>query len=132
MAQKRIIPSQVYQPGDYAYELNTLPGNSAGCRLEFTRENWPAGIVAHIDAWMSRDNGATWLHVQGGDFTGGTAYDKQGNIRLVDTMVFTWPGEAGPNGRVTLKGSDVKMTATVYQAMQTQITIESITSTAGG
>lgn len=131
MAQSRIIPSTLYQPGNYEYELNQLPGNSEGAKLIFTRESWPSGLCAHINTWMSRDNGATWLHVMGGDLHGGTIYNKDGSIAAESYMLWTWPGEAGPNGRVILRGSDVKFTAIVYQAMQTEITIRSITSTAG-
>jgi hypothetical protein len=46
-------------------------------------------------------------------------------------MRFTWPGEAGPNGRVMLKGDDIKITANVLQTFTTGITLNSISTTAG-
>lgn len=133
MAQTKTIPEREYTPGTYEVELNTLPGNSAGAEFIFTRPaglpGTPETILAQVDVYFSRDNGATWAHLMGGGFPGGVLYNKDGTVATTSNMLITWPGEAGPNGRVALKGSDVKVVATVYQTFRTSITVNSITST---
>lgn len=131
MAQSITVPLREYTPSNYEVELNTLPGNSEGARISISRSEVGGltGVLARIDVYQSLDNGATWLHVMGGNFDGGVLLDKQGNPLTHSTFLFTWAGEAGPNGRVKLKGSDVKIVAQVFQTFSTAITIESITST---
>lgn len=130
MPQSKTVPLREYLPGTYEVELNTLPGNSEGAELIFSRPaDMPVGQLAQVDAYMSRDNGATWGHLMGSQLSGGILYNKDGTVATESKMMFTWPGEAGPNGRVTLKGSDVKLVAVVYQTFSTEITLNSITST---
>lgn len=130
MAQTRTIPLREYTPGTYEIELNTLPGNSEGAEIYFSRPvDMPVGQLAQIDVYMSRDNGATWGHVMGSQLSGGIIYNKDGTVAQFSKMLFTWPGEAGPNGRVMLKGSDVKVIAVVFQTFSTEVTLNSITST---
>lgn len=132
MAQNRIIPPTEYAPGFYEIELNQLPGNSIGAEIIFTRPaDMPAGNLAEINVYMSRDNRVTWLHVMGTTLSGGVIHNKDGSIATTSTMRFTWPGEAGPNGRVMLKGDDIKITANVLQTFTTGITLNSISTTAG-
>ena len=130
MAQTITVPLREYTPGTYEVELNTLPGNSEGARILLSRDQVAglSGVLAHIDVYMSQDNGATWTHVQSGDFSGGELI-RNGQVLTHSTMLFTWPGEAGPNGRVMLRGSDVKIIALVFQPFSTEVTIESINST---
>ncbi len=130
MAESKTVPLREYTPGTYDVELNTLPGNSEGAEFLFSRPaDMPAGQLAQIDVYMSRDNGATWLHVMGSQLSGGVIYNKDGTVATESKMLFTWPGEAGPNGRVMLKGSDVKVIAVVSQTFSTAITVNPITST---
>ena len=56
-----------------------------------------------------------------------TSHD--GSVALTSYGSFTWPGEAGPNGRVQLKGSDILVRAVVFQTFRTSVTINSISST---
>ena len=133
MAQSKVVPLREYAVGTYEVELNTLPGNSEGAEIIFTRAGFPgtsADKLAQIDVYMSRDKGVTWGHVMGNSIPGGVVYQKDGvTPRTTSNMLFTWPGEAGPNGRVKLKGSDVKIVAQVFITFSTQITLNSITST---
>lgn len=130
MAQSITVPLTEYTPGTYEVELNTLPGNSEGARISFSRSEVGGltGILARIDVYQSLDNGVTWLHVQGGSFGGGVIL-RNGVPLTHSTFLFTWAGEASPNGRVMLKGSDVKVIAQVFQTFSTVVSIESITST---
>lgn len=130
MAQTKTIPLREYAPGTYEIELNTLPGNSEGAEFLFSRPaDMPVGRLAQIDVYMSQNNRNIWTHVMGTQLNGGVIYNKDGTVATSSKMLFTWPGEAGPNGRVTLKGSDVKVIAEVFITFSTEITLNSITST---
>lgn len=140
MAQNISIPEMEFSPtgtyppggtpGVYIVELNTLPGNSEGAEYSMTRvPTNPEGLLAHIEFEFRQSNSSPWQHLMGVDFHGGTILDKQGNVLTVSRGLVTWPGEAGPNGRVMLKGSDVRIVATVSQTFRTAVTINSISST---
>ena len=130
MAQSRTIPPTLYNPGTYEVELNALPGNSIGAEIIFTRPpDMPEGALAQIDVYMSRDNRTTWQHIMGGQLSGGILLNKDGTTATTSKLLFTFPGEAGPNGRVMLKGDDIKIVAVVHQTFTTGITLNSITST---
>lgn len=130
MPQSITVPETTYNVGFHEVVLNSLPGNSEGARIRFTRTaqvEAAVGDLAEINVFMWL-NGA-WAHVMGSTLSGGAMTDRVGNPLTESVMAFTWPGEAGPNGRVKLKGSDVKIEANVFQALTTAVTIESITST---
>jgi len=130
MAQSKTLPPTEYTPGFYEVELNALPGNSIGAEIIFTRPaDMPAGQLALITVYMSRDNGVTWNELMSSTLGGGVTYKKDGTVATTSMMMFTWPGEAGPNGRVMLKGDDIKITAQVYQTFTTGITLNSISTT---
>jgi len=134
LPERQFSPTNTYPPGGqagiYIVELNTLPGNSAGAELIFTRvATNPDGILAYIDIQYRVSNVSPWQSLIGVNFDGGTLYDKAGNVMTKSTALVKWPGEASPNGRVALKGSDVRVVATVYQTFRTSVTVNSITST---
>jgi len=130
MAQSKTVPLREYTPGTYEVELNTLPGNSEGAEFLFSRPtDMPVGQLAQVDVYMSQNNRGTWTHVMGTQLSGGIIHNKDGTVATESKMLFTWPGEAGPNGRIALKGSDVKVVAVVFQTFSTAVTVNSITST---
>lgn len=127
MAQRIDVPEQTYPPGTYGpVELRTLPGNAEGFKITFTRVAWPVGHCLTVVTEWSRDNGATWEEIRRTTFSGGDLIGRDGLPKLTSSLSQTWPGEAGPNGRVALKGSDVRVTALVAQTLTTAITVEAI------
>jgi hypothetical protein len=132
MAQTRTIPEAEYAPGTYEFELNTLPGNSIGVEFILTRvPTNPEGLLATIEVFFRRSNSDPWVSLWGpNDFVGGSLFNKDGSLATTSSGGFTWPGEAGQDGKpVRLKGSDVKFRAVVFQTFRTAITINSISST---
>lgn len=128
MAQTITIPSTLYQPGTYGpFELRQLPGNAVGFRVTFTREAWPEGNVLRVITEWSRNNRASWEPIRDTTFAGGIAIGRDGQPVLTSSITQYWPGENDGTGRrQILRGSDVRITASVAAALQTAVTIEAL------
>ena len=126
----RTVPEATYPPGTYGpVELTTLPGSSEGFRITFTRVAWggtTSDLALTVVTEWSRDNGASWQEIRRTTFPGGVVLGRDGQPVTTCGLSQTWPGEAGPNGRVKLRGSDVRVTAIVAQTLTTAITLEAI------
>lgn len=141
LPETELSPTGTYPPGNtpgvYEVELRTLPGNSIGAEIIFTRTasvNAASGLLAKVEVFFWRDMGdglgARWVSVWGpNDLVGGVLLNKDGTIATTSEGSFTWPGVAGPNGRIQLKGSDIKVKAVVFQTFRTSVTINSISHT---
>lgn len=129
MAQTITIPSTFYPPGTHGpFELRQLPGNADGFQITLTRENWPVGadVVRLITEW-SRDNRSSWQPIRDTTFDGGITIGRDGRPVLTSGITQYWPGENdGTGARRKLRGSDVRITAIVAQALWTAVTIEAI------
>lgn len=126
MASIQIIPSAEYPAGVYEFFLTKIPSSAEGAKATLTRDAWPEGPIADIGFYYSADDGVTWHRWCGASLSGGTVIGKDGNPATVSTVGCEWPGEAGPNGRVKLKGADVKVVMVSLQVFTTTITLETI------
>lgn len=142
LPETELSPTGTYPPGNtpgrYDVELRTLPGNSIGAEIIFTRTvsvNLASGLLATVEVFFWRDmgdgRGARWVSVWGpNNLDGGVLFDKTGAILTTSGGAFTWPGVAGPDGKpLRLKGSDILVRAIVFQTFRTSVTINSISST---
>jgi hypothetical protein len=141
LPETELSPTGSYPPGNtpglYEVQLNSLPGNSIGAEIIFTRTasvNAASGVLAVVEVFFWRDMndglGPRWVSTWGpNNFEGGIIRNKDGSIAATSYGTFTWPGEAGPNGRVQIKGSDVLVRAIVFQTFRTSVTIDSISHT---
>lgn len=142
LPERELSPTGTFPPGGvpgrYDVELNTLPGNSIGAEIIFTRTasvNLAVGLLATVEVFFWRDmedgRGARWVSVWGpNNLDGGVILNKDGTVATTSSGTFTWPGIAGPDGKpMRLKGSDILVRAIVFQTFRTSVTINSISST---
>lgn len=141
LPETELSPTGTYPPGGtpgrYEVVLNNMPGNSIGAEIIMTRTasvNAASGLLATVEVSFFRDMGdglgPRWVSTWGpNEFAGGVLLNKDGSVALTSFGSFTWPGIAGPNGRVQQKGSDVRIVAIVSQTFRTSVTINSISST---
>jgi hypothetical protein len=136
-----IVPSRLWTVAQspIARSISSIPTGTAGVRIIFTRQSWPAGDVGQVNLDMSVDNGVTWKPWRQFGLPGGDVLDRAGNIIAATTLESEWPGvrqdvPAGTPGaildgggwyiRQVLYQTDIRATLTVLQNFNSALTIE--------
>jgi hypothetical protein len=136
-----IVPSRLWtvSQSPIARSIASIPVGTAGVRIIFTRESWPAGDVGVVNLDMSEDSGVTWKPWHQFVLPGGVALDRAGNIIAATTLEAEWPGarqdvpEGTPGAildsggwyiRQVLYQTDIRATLTILQNFQSALTIE--------
>jgi hypothetical protein len=114
----RTIQSRNYQPGNYTVDFPTVAEKRfSTCSINFSRENWPGtnqDTVATVVIERSED-GVNWEEIGAATFPGGVlTHPRTGQTVTSSSISFAF----GNEDRV----GDVRMRATVFQTLRTQIT----------
>lgn len=120
------LSERAYPVGQRVFSIDTIPANSTGFKLSFTRVNWPEGPCLSLLVEIAPDgvNFVQWLNAT---VRGGVILDRNGAPLVASSVSGSWPGHQDANGaRVVDRQTDVRLTAQVLQPLTSAVTLSAV------